>query len=754
MSKTFLPFITILFILIPHLSPTEASAGDVTLSVTTVAKFVKSAENRVSADIVATLANSGNEAATDVSLRVTIAGEKTETPFAARIEPGDSVEKRLNIPLSGSFNGSYPLFVDIIYRHPNGDSVSTSTVALIRTDPADHDPAIKLDIVQKPVPGGKKIKVRISSDPLIREINLSCRTSDDLIVSNERRSIIMTGGKGEARFMVIPRERSGRYAINLVAEGETDGRHLVSVSSLVLPFSPQKYAVSLPGKRFWQWTAFAASVITLLLTFFSGIFRKRYQPVAGTPSSGERVEKALDITILAICTIFILANLAPQYLLTPTITTGGDTASHYYTADYLRHTLLPQGRITGWTMGNYAGFPILQFYFPLPFLLTSLLGLLIPLQAAFKIVTLLGSLLMPTAVYLLLRALRRPFPAPALGAIFTIPFLFHSGNSMWGGNILSTLAGEFSYSLSFSLSLLLTGTLYYGARRERWVIRNAILVFLVGFSHGYTLLFVEALSLFFLVTTDGFLRRLFYLMKVYSLGFLLLAFWLVPLLLFTRFTTSYHLTWIINSWREVLPNQLLFFAVIGGGGALAILFRSLFMRPDRETLVSLGYLMTAIPVSILFFIAAPEIGVVDIRYIPYAQITACVMAAFFLGWLACFLPGRALARGGAVLCMIGVLFWVGNHPGPAPEWARWNYEGFEPKPAWPLFRDINESLKGGFNDPRVMYEHSEDHNIFGSSRAFESLPLFAGRATLEGLYMQASISAPFIFYLQSEVSSV
>jgi hypothetical protein len=58
---------------------------------------------------------------------------------------------------------------------------------------------------------------------------------------------------------------------------------------------------------------------------------------------------------------------------------------------------------------------------------------------------------------------------------------------MWGGNILSTLAGEFSYSLSMALSLILIGSLYRGTVEDKGVIRNAILVFLVGFSHGYTL---------------------------------------------------------------------------------------------------------------------------------------------------------------------------------------------------------------------------------------------------------------------------
>lgn len=96
--------------------------------------------------------------------------------------------------------------------------------------------------------------------------------------------------------------------------------------------------------------------------------------------------------------------------------------------------------------------------------------------------------------------------------------------------------------------------------------------------------------------------------------------------------------------------------------------------------------------------------------------------------------------------------WTAARTKRVAGWAKWNYEGFESKSAWPLYQEITKTLQGTFQDPRVAFEHSSKHNVFGTSRAFESLPLFSGRATLEGAYMQASASAPFIFYLQSEIS--
>ena len=76
----------------------------------------------------------------------------------------------------------------------------------------------------------------------------------------------------------------------------------------------------------------------------------------------------------------------------------------------------------------------------------------------------------------------------------------------------------------------------------------------------------------------------------------------------------------------------------------------------------------------------------------------------------------------------------------------------ESKPFWNSYRMVNDYLRGDANSARVVYEHNEITNDAGSVRAFELLPYFSGRSTLEGLYMQSSPSSPFVFYIQSELS--
>ena len=97
----------------------------------------------------------------------------------------------------------------------------------------------------------------------------------------------------------------------------------------------------------------------------------------------------------------------------------------------------------------------------------AVLSWLIPLQVSFKLITVLGIFLLPGCTYLFFRFLKQPFPVPAIGAVFSLPFLFMEGNSMWGGNIPSTLAGTFCYSLGFAFAVLWLGLLYRTITEQR-----------------------------------------------------------------------------------------------------------------------------------------------------------------------------------------------------------------------------------------------------------------------------------------------
>ncbi|MEA3254573.1 MAG: 6-pyruvoyl-tetrahydropterin synthase-related protein [Candidatus Altiarchaeota archaeon] len=495
-------------------------------------------------------------------------------------------------------------------------------------------------------------------------------------------------------------------------------------------------------------------------------------------------EAISNYLIMFFILLFLFSHFPTKLMLSETITTGGDTASHYYTAQYLKDYLLTKGKVSGWCPGNYGGFPMLQYYFFLPFLMMALLSYIIPLQISFKLITVLGTFLLPICAFFSMKLMDFKFPLPITAAIFTLPFLFMEANSMWGGNIPSTLAGEFTYSLSLSLTVLFFGSIYRGLKLRKYWIPNSILLMLIAFTHVYTLLFAVFSSAFLLFTSDKkeFISRFKYLFQTYLLSFLLLGFWIIPLITKLSYTTSYDLVWIIHHIEEVFPWSLVPFIALAGIGV----FRCI-QRQDQR----IGFFYFSLFIAAVFYLVARYIGVVDIRFIPFIQLYLVLCGAYGFTWLVSRLKAKELIP---LIVLLLVIFWVNNtkfivekstpytssilegeydgfglwmdewskviipelmknkYHGFIPHWVKWNYEGFEEKGTWNEFHEINSFLKGSFNDPRVVYEHSQIHNKFGSSRAFESLALFAGRATLEGLYMQSSVSAPFIFYIQSEVS--
>jgi hypothetical protein len=465
-------------------------------------------------------------------------------------------------------------------------------------------------------------------------------------------------------------------------------------------------------------------------------------------------EKPLDIAaqliVFAIIYGFLLSYFPPAYLLLKTIATGGDTPSHYSAADYLINTLLPRGKIMGWMQGNYAGFPLFQFYFPLPFLLVALIQLIVPLEIAFKLVTVLGTFLLPLCTYGCLKLLGQQLPVRLIGAAFTLPFLFMESNSMWGGNIPSTLSGEFAYSLGFALLVCYVGSFYRGIRENRFILINALILTGIGLSHGYTLIFAVLAQGFFLFTTQGFFKNLGYYLKVNGLAFFLLGFWLIQLLWFTPYTTPYNFVWTLDGISQVFPAVLLPVIIFTLIGTILVLAAALMRNETRLKQGGLfSYLWFTILVAAAFYFIAYEINLVDIRFLPCLQFSLIIMGAIGIGVLSQRMKARQLIP---IFLVCLVVLWVDSHVTYIPQWIKWDYSGFETKGLWPQFQAVNSYLNGSHQDPRVAYEHSLRHRAAGSVRAYESLPLFSGRSTLEGLYIQSSITSPFVFYLQSETS--
>ena len=473
------------------------------------------------------------------------------------------------------------------------------------------------------------------------------------------------------------------------------------------------------------------------------------EPLAGKRHG--RMEVVSSAVVLALIYALLLWEFPPSLLILPTITAGGDTLSHYAAGTYLREHLLPHGRLVGWMPGNFAGFPLFLFYFPLPFLVIAALSFVAPFPVAFKLGTVAGTFGLPLATLVALRWIGCPFPAPALGALLTLCFLFIESNTMWGGNIPSTLAGEFAYSFSLALLVLFLGALYRGIKTRRQAWTCGVLFALVGFSQGYTMVMAVGLAAFFLVFNRDRLATFQYLVRVYSIGGLLLGFWLLPLIVYLPYTSGWPISWQFTSALEPFP--IILWPVLGG--ALATAAYAMRRTPgaggDLEWARQVHYLSFPIVLGVLLYSVAARLHLVDIRFLSMAQFFTTPVAAAGLARVWRVLPRRLHLL--ALFALAGlVIRWVVAQQTYTPAWIGTNYLGMERAPLWAQYRELNAALRGGPRDPRVMYEHSTKHEGAGTIRAFEALPLFSGRSTLEGVYHQSSLSAPFIFYLQSELT--
>ncbi|MCU0594050.1 MAG: hypothetical protein MUC98_01130, partial [Desulfobacterota bacterium] len=148
-------------------------------------------------------------------------------------------------------------------------------------------------------------------------------------------------------------------------------------------------------------------------------------------------------------------------------------------------------------------------------------------------------------------------------------FLFNESYTMFGGNILSTLTGEFCYMIAFALFAYFMGTLYKGVRADTGVIKNGILLGLIGLTHLFVFIPAVCLLIYWCLA-KGTLQ---YLFKVSLIAFGLMAFWVLPLIAYRDpFTTPVYMIWQpFVSWHYAFMGIGIVILFIGPRLALAAL---------------------------------------------------------------------------------------------------------------------------------------------------------------------------------------
>ena len=252
-------------------------------------------------------------------------------------------------------------------------------------------------------------------------------------------------------------------------------------------------------------------------------------------SNADYWKRLSAIIVVGGATIFLLLTLHPDLIFRNNTPTGGDMGAHVWGPAFLRDHLLNNFRLAGWSMDWYAGLPVYRYYMVVPALFIVVLNLVLPYGIAIKIAAVIGILTLPYCAWLFGRFARFAYPIPEMLAIAATIFLYDESFTIYGGNIASTMAGEFSFSIALSLSILGFALVARGLETGKYLAAGSIVVALSALSHGIVLLFVfggVALMMLFWIQPklDGMRDNtsVVFGVKIIGLAILLSAFWVIP----------------------------------------------------------------------------------------------------------------------------------------------------------------------------------------------------------------------------------
>ena len=567
------------------------------------------------------------------------------------------------------------------------------------------------------------------------------------------------------------------------------------------------------------------------------------------------LEKFIEVRVLSwvsafsvfLSCFFVLWVLNPEGALFKLSTpTGGDLGAHVWGPAFLRDELLPNLRLSGWAPDWYAGFPAYHFYMVVPMLFIVVLnaGLVLPLLIltiglisftvfklvarnpkhwrsasfpticlllliipfhygfAFKLVTAVGLVLMPFAGWRMGRLAGLPEPTPALLGVSTLAFIFDRSFNIMGGNLMSTMAGEFAFTLAITFCLIYIGMLIKGVETGEKRAAAALFLALTGLCHLLVVFFALIVS-FVAVATRLSRASVRWITEVGLLSGLISAFWVLPFwwhrshlndMGWEKLTSYSSYLWsrdqLAADFLTNDPPLQLAIVLAAAGAVLSLVFRR-----------RLGVVLTISVVALaLAFIYLPEGRLYNGRLLPAYYLSIYLLAAIAIAEtirILGFLVQKA-AKGkerignlvsGSIGFLVVVLFifylavplrvlpggkmhgnayqWMGYETEDlniGRSWALWNFEGYESR--------TGDSTGGGWEElagfvitmddqarehgcGRLMWEYSSELTRYGTPMAPMLMPHWTDGCigSMEGLYFESSTTTPFHFLIQSELST-
>ena len=270
--------------------------------------------------------------------------------------------------------------------------------------------------------------------------------------------------------------------------------------------------------------------------------------------------------------------------------------------------------------------------------LLALVVVPMPYGVSLKLVTIAGVVVLPAAVWAMTRLGGIGAEGQALASVATLLFLFDRSFNIYGGNLMSTMAGEFAYSLGLASAVLYIGVAVRGMQTDRHRILAGALLALTGLMHLFSAFFalaaVAALLLVLPWRAAEWRRRLVWTVSSGALAAALSAWWVLPFWwnrgLLNDMGWGKERRYLSSLWSRssfdysFLENDppLQLFVVLAAAGAVLLFFR-------RERLGMALALAGAIVAA--GFLVLPEGRLWNVRILPFYYLTVYLTAALGMG---------------------------------------------------------------------------------------------------------------------------
>jgi len=479
----------------------------------------------------------------------------------------------------------------------------------------------------------------------------------------------------------------------------------------------------------------------------------------------------------------LLIFLRIELVFTDLLPTGGDMGAHIVPTKFFVSELFNNFKLSGWSQDWFAGYPVYYFYFPLPPIITSLLNFLFPFSISFKTMVLISQVLLVVSIEMLMRKKSKVFSFYGFGV--GLLYLLTESFTIFGGNLASSLAGQYSFTYSIAFGNL---SIFYLVKSKYKFSMEiaALLIGLSALSHLIPFMIYLPIFAFYFLKSDA---------KIYKkisafLFFLFIAIrFSISLFLNLEFTTNMTYT-PYTQLSDLIKSDVLPFVL----GVVIYIFTNM----SKTSLKAIsGFEIYLLSISIYLFFYGPESALWNGRIVPFFNLGIIIlffnllhvdiknltkkiqgkyplllfilltnsyfMYLYYSKWgntystttisvilivLFMFLISTNSENFLIYTTLVSLTFGTLSY---LPHWLNWNFSGYESKNNWADITTLYEGLDT-LEPGRIMWEPNSDLNKYGTPMVLMTIPMFTDHQSVEGLYFDSSITTPFHFLTVSGVA--